>query len=140
MAQINVSDLTFHYDGSYDDIFTHVSFVLDTSWKLVFIGRNGKGKTTFLNLLLGNYSYSGSIDTTTTFDYFPYQISQEQMQLPATEFMEIPNMAVKPGGYYVNSEHLERDVVKAYLASKRALFWYIMTVSYWMPAPTIAWY
>ena len=88
MAQINVSDLTFHYDGSYDDIFTHVSFVLDTSWKLGFIGRNGKGKTTFLNLLLGNYSYSGSIDTTTTFDYFPYQISQEQMQLPAAEFME----------------------------------------------------
>lgn len=88
MAQINVSDLTFHYDGSFDDIFSHVSFVLDTSWKLGFIGRNGKGKTTFLNLLLGNYSYSGSIDTTTTFDYFPYQISQEQMQLPAAEFME----------------------------------------------------
>ncbi len=88
MAQISVNNLTFYYEGSFDNIFENVSFFLDTDWKLGFIGRNGKGKTTFLNLLLGKYSYNGSIDTAAVFDYFPYQITEAQMQLPAADFME----------------------------------------------------
>ena len=55
MAQIRVKDLTFCYDGGIDNIFEDVSFSIDTDWRLGFIGRNGKGKTTFLNLLLGKY-------------------------------------------------------------------------------------
>ena len=50
MAQIKVSDLTFAYPGSYDNIFEHTSFQFDSDWKLGFIGRNGRGKTTFLKL------------------------------------------------------------------------------------------
>ena len=46
MAQINVSNLTFGYDGSFDNIFENASFSIDTDWRLGFIGRNGKGKTT----------------------------------------------------------------------------------------------
>ena len=88
MAQISVNNLTFYYDGSFDNVFEQASFSIDTNWKLGFIGRNGKGKTTFLKLLLGKYSYKGSIDTTTVFDYFPYSITEEQMMLPAAEFME----------------------------------------------------
>ena len=53
MSQIRVSDLTFHYEGSYDNIFEHASFSIDTDWKLGFVGRNGRGKTTFLRLLMG---------------------------------------------------------------------------------------
>ena len=88
MAQIRVNNLTFYYDGSFDDIFENVSFSIDTDWKLGFIGRNGKGKTTFLNLLMGKYEYKGSIETSTFFDYFPYQMTEQQMQLPAADFME----------------------------------------------------
>lgn len=88
MAQISVNNLTFHYEGSFDNIFENVSFSIDTDWKLGFIGRNGKGKTTFLNLLLGKYSYQGSITKTTAFDYFPYQLTNRQMKLPASEFIE----------------------------------------------------
>lgn len=44
MSSITVSDLTFCYPGSYDPIFEHASFVLDTDWKLGFVGRNGRGK------------------------------------------------------------------------------------------------
>ncbi len=88
MAQINVTNLTFSYEGNFDTIFENVSFCIDTDWKLGFIGRNGKGKTTFLNLLLGKYEYAGSISSSTVFDYFPYQISQEQMQLPAAELID----------------------------------------------------
>lgn len=93
MAQINVTDLTFCYEGSFDNIFEKVSFSIDTNWKLGFIGRNGKGKTTFLNLLLGKYEYSGNIQTTTVFDYFPYQIGAVQMETSCADFME----ELKPG-------------------------------------------
>jgi len=84
---INVNNLTFGYEGSFDNIFENVSFSIDTSWKLGFIGRNGKGKSTFLNLLLGKYEYSGSIVTNTVFDYFPYKITKEQEGLCASEFI-----------------------------------------------------
>ena len=70
MSQINVNNLTFYYEGSYDNIFENVSFQLNTDWKLGFIGRNGKGKTTFLNLLMGKYEYKGKISASVMFDYF----------------------------------------------------------------------
>lgn len=87
MSQINVNGLTFYYEGSFDNIFEDVSFSIDTNWKLGFIGRNGKGKTTFLNLLLGKYSYRGSIDSSVRFEYFPYVITEEQAELTASEFI-----------------------------------------------------
>lgn len=86
MAQINVSNLTFCYEGSFDNVFENASFIIDTDWKLGFIGRNGKGKTTFLNLLLGKYPYQGVIGTSAVFDYFPYEISGEQRQQYAADF------------------------------------------------------
>lgn len=115
MSQITVSDLTFCYEGSYDNVFEGVSFVLDTDWKLGMIGRNGKGKTTFLRLLYGafggkrkdplpgdrpsgngasrapakeGYEYRGSIRASVAFDYFPYEVTQEQAALPAAELFE----------------------------------------------------
>jgi len=88
MAQINVSNLTFSYERSFDNVFEQVSFSIDTNWRLGFIGRNGKGKTTFLNLLLGRYEYEGRITSTTVFDYFPYTISELQMNMPMIDFME----------------------------------------------------
>jgi lincosamide and streptogramin A transport system ATP-binding/permease protein len=77
MAKISVSNLTFGYDGSYDNVFENVSFQLDTDWKLGFIGRNGRGKTTFLRLLMGEYEYSGTISTSVNFDYFPFNITDK---------------------------------------------------------------
>ena len=77
MSVINVTNLTFGYEGSVDNVFENVSFIIDTDWKLGFIGRNGRGKTTFLKLLQGEYEYQGSIQSTTVYDYFPYDISNE---------------------------------------------------------------
>ncbi len=75
MSLINIQNLTFAYDGSYDNIFENVSFQIDTNWKLGFTGRNGRGKTTFLNLLLGKYEYSGSISSSVDFEYFPFHVA-----------------------------------------------------------------
>ncbi|WP_340401858.1 Lsa family ABC-F type ribosomal protection protein [Paenibacillus sp. FSL H8-0079] len=77
MSLINVTNLTFAYEGSYDNIFENVSFQLDSDWKLGFTGRNGRGKTTFLNLLLGKYEYSGHISANVSFEYFPFHVGNK---------------------------------------------------------------
>ena len=74
MSLIQVSNLTFAYEGSYENIFENVSFRIDTNWRLGFTGRNGRGKTTFLNLLMGKYPYQGSISATVAFSYFPFPV------------------------------------------------------------------
>lgn len=74
MALIQIEHLSFSYPSSYDPIFEDVSLRLDTSWKLGFIGRNGRGKTTFFKLLMGRYEYAGSIRAPVAFDYFPYPV------------------------------------------------------------------
>lgn len=86
MSIINVSNLTFVYEDSYEPIFDHASFQIDTDWKLGFTGRNGRGKTTFLQLLLGKYEYSGTISASVEFDYFPFEVQdQEQLTLTLVE-------------------------------------------------------
>ena len=77
MSLIKVNNLTFAYDGSFNNVFEDVSFHIDTDWKLGLIGRNGKGKTTFLKLLLGEYKYKGSISKNVEFDYFPYEVKEK---------------------------------------------------------------
>lgn len=72
MSMIKVENLTFAYPSGYDNVFENVSFQIDTDWKLGFVGRNGRGKTTFLNLLQGKFEYSGKIISSVRFDYFPY--------------------------------------------------------------------
>ncbi|MDR1962102.1 MAG: ATP-binding cassette domain-containing protein, partial [Gracilibacteraceae bacterium] len=77
MSLLKISHLTFCYDGSSEDVFTDVSLSLDTAWKLGFCGRNGRGKTTFLKLLMGEYEYSGKIATEVMFDYFPFAVTDK---------------------------------------------------------------
>ena len=79
MSLISVNHLTFYYEGSSDNIFEDVSFQIDTDWKLGFVARNGRGKTTFLRLLMGEQEYRGSITTSEVFDYFPFQIKNPEL-------------------------------------------------------------
>ena len=97
MSLICVSDLSFTYEGSYEPIFENVSFQIDTDWKLGFTGRNGRGKTTFLHLLTGDYEYNGSITTNVDFDYFPFPILNQEIdtleiileRMPEIEFWRL---------------------------------------------------
>ena len=77
MSIIKVENLTFSYPSNYDNIFENVTFQIDSDWKLGFVGRNGRGKTTFLNLLQGKYQYRGKITSSVQFDYFPYSVSDK---------------------------------------------------------------
>ena len=74
MSQIKISNLSFTHEGSYIPVFEHVSLQLDSNWKVGFTGRNGRGKTTFLKLLAGEYVYTGSISASIQFSYFPFTI------------------------------------------------------------------
>lgn len=87
MSLINVNNLSFSYEGSFNKVFENVSFSIDTDWKLGLIGRNGKGKTTFLKLLLGQYEYQGNISKSVEFDYFPFEIKAKDTEKMALEIV-----------------------------------------------------
>jgi len=77
MSSIKATNLTFAYEGSYDNIFENASFILDTGWRLGFTGRNGRGKTTFLRLLTGELDARGAISKSVECDYFPFPVENE---------------------------------------------------------------
>lgn len=76
MSQIQLSDLSFCYPGSYDPVFSHISLTLDDRWKLGLIGRNGRGKTTLLHLLAGMLSGTGHISANINFRCFPIPVPE----------------------------------------------------------------
>ncbi|MDD3193639.1 MAG: ABC-F type ribosomal protection protein [Oscillospiraceae bacterium] len=95
MSLISVNHLTFGYEGSYDFVFEDVSLSLDTDWKLGFIGRNGRGKTTFLKLLMGEHRYAGSISASVAFDYFPLTPPD-----PSVDSLSVVNAVCKEYAYW----------------------------------------
>jgi len=76
LSLISVKNLTFSYDGNSDYLFSGISFDIDTDWKLGLIGRNGKGKTTLLKILKGDYECSGKITSNVSFSYFPFKVKE----------------------------------------------------------------
>ncbi len=91
MAQIKINNLSFQYDTHGEDIFKNVSLNIDTDWKLGLIGRNGRGKTTFLKLLKGEYKYSGQIISPVSFDYFPMEVDDDTQVA-----LEVMRQAIAP--------------------------------------------
>ena len=41
------------------------------------MGRNGRGKTTLLKLLMGEYAYQGNISSPVEYDYFPFGVPDD---------------------------------------------------------------
>lgn len=109
MSQIIVQDLTFSYEGSADNVFEDLTFVIDTDWKLGLIGRNGKGKTTLLNLLMGKYEYKGSITKSVRFDYFPYRMTESDMSETAADLMKKWKPHVEPWQVMIQMDQLKMD-------------------------------
>ena len=74
MSNIKIKNLSFRYENSSEQIFTNLNLDLDSSWKLGLVGRNGKGKTTFLNLITKKLKGNGQIQTRLDFIYFPLHV------------------------------------------------------------------
>lgn len=75
---IELKNMSFSYADNM--IFEDVTATFDGSWKLALVGRNGRGKTTLMKLLLGDLPYSGRIQSDVNFVYFPQTIT-DKMQL-----------------------------------------------------------
>ena len=78
MSNIKISKLFFRYEDASDNIFNNLNLNLDSSWKLGLVGRNGRGKTTFLNLLRKKLRGIGEIKSNLVFSYFPITIKNPQ--------------------------------------------------------------
>nr|WP_305080232.1 ABC-F type ribosomal protection protein [Psychrobacillus sp. INOP01] len=75
---IEIINLNFGFDALDQPIFQQVNLNIDTKWRLGLIGRNGRGKTTLLNLLMQNYPYVGEIICDVDFVYFPQYIPNKE--------------------------------------------------------------
>lgn len=75
MSKIEIKNLCFGFSQLQENLFENVSLHIDDQWKLGLVGRNGRGKTTFFNLLLNEFDYTGSIIHQKQFAYFPAEIS-----------------------------------------------------------------
>ena len=75
MGLIGIKNLSFKYNDQSQLLFDHVTLNLDSSWHLGLIGRNGQGKTTFLNILKGDLDYKGEISNNQIFTFYPYKIT-----------------------------------------------------------------
>lgn len=74
MSTIQIKNLTYGFDLQGELLFENTDLTIQTTWKLGLIGRNGRGKTTLLNLIRGEIPYSGKIEHQTSFLYFPQEI------------------------------------------------------------------
>lgn len=73
MSKITIHEMNYHYADFYHPVFENICLTLDTDWKTGLIGRNGRGKTTFLKLLCGELEPTqGFIHTLSDVCYFPY--------------------------------------------------------------------
>ena len=72
--QLSIRNLSFTYEGSYTPVFENLNINLDTRWRLGLVGRNGRGKTTLLQLMLGRFSHQGTIDLPLSAVYFPFDV------------------------------------------------------------------
>ncbi|WP_391115889.1 ATP-binding cassette domain-containing protein [Psychrobacillus sp. L3] len=70
-GNILIKKMTFKYVSMIQPIFKNVNLNINENWKLGLVGRNGRGKTTFLKILLNKLEYEGSIHSTLDFKYFP---------------------------------------------------------------------
>ena len=78
MTQIAISNLTFAYPGAPAPLFENLSLQIDTDWKLGLVGRNGRGKTTLLELIQGKYEHQGTITPRLQTRRFPTPFADEE--------------------------------------------------------------
>ncbi|MGO5434779.1 ATP-binding cassette domain-containing protein [Enterococcus cecorum] len=115
MSNIQISNLSFQYEGSFDTIFDQVNLHLDTTWKLGFIGRNGRGKTTFLKILAGQLPCKGEIHASVPTLYFPYAVHDEQRTQMAIEVAQTVNPLAEDWEIIRELTLLQFDIEHLYL-------------------------
>lgn len=91
MSKIEIKNLTFGYENQEWPLFDQTTLNFDTSWKLGLLGRNGRGKTTLLNILQNKLPYHGQVIHQQDFIYFP-QAVKEKDQLTYDVLNDLTNV------------------------------------------------
>ncbi|NIA22910.1 MAG: ATP-binding cassette domain-containing protein [Proteobacteria bacterium] len=134
------NNVKFYYSDPYVPVFDGISFEIDTKWRAGFIGRNGTGKTTILNLIRGELKpVGGTISVPEKMYYFPYEIGDKNVivreailasvapfrkwerrmeellkrgdERDLQEYAEILDMYEKHEGYTIQSK-IEKEIVR----------------------------
>nr|WP_295745587.1 ATP-binding cassette domain-containing protein [uncultured Limosilactobacillus sp.] len=71
---ITIRQLNFAYPGQ-KPLFTNCQLDIDSRWKLGLLGRNGRGKTTLMKILLNQLPYQGKVFGQLPFRYFPLKVT-----------------------------------------------------------------
>ena len=74
MGNITIKNLTFAYPGQAP-LFDRCQLSIDGSWKLGLLGRNGRGKTILMKILLDQREFQGQVQSNLPFAYFPQPIA-----------------------------------------------------------------
>lgn len=77
MGTIQIENMSYKYDQMVDNLFDSLNLQIDESWKLGLIGRNGRGKTTLMKILLGKLPYQGKIISNLNFYYYPQKVNDK---------------------------------------------------------------
>ena len=104
MPVISIKNLSFSHRAAAAPLFDNLSLNLDASWRLGLVGRNGKGKTTLLRLLLGELEYEGKIESALRFAYFPRPI--QNPQLNAYKLFDLENEPYERWRLEIEAEQL----------------------------------
>ena len=79
LNKINITNLSFSYENPYKEIFNKLNIEIDTSWKTIIYGKNGRGKSTLLKLIDGELiKDGGEIKCSKTFFNFSFQQKADQ--------------------------------------------------------------
>lgn len=81
---LKINDLSFRYDDSTKDLFSNVNLHIRRGDRIALVGPNGVGKTTFLNVILGELTpHQGQINIGANVQMGYYD--QEQAQLTSSK-------------------------------------------------------
>lgn len=110
MARIILEHVSYCYKNYYEPIFQDVNMTIDTKWRAGLIGRNGKGKTTLLKIINGDFSAdSGEIIKNVATEKFPYE-----NKFSYTNTLDVIKENI--GGLKSMEEHLQDpEIVQQYL-------------------------
>lgn len=94
MQTITIRNLNFAYPGQ-PALFTDCNLDFNSNWRLGLVGRNGRGKTTLLQILQGRWDYRGRVTSKLNFAYFPLKITDQTLLSGDALLAACPNQALE---------------------------------------------
>lgn len=91
MEPIIIKKLTFAYPGQ-SPLFSNCHLNINSDWKMDLLGRNGRGKTTLMKILLHQLDYTGTVTSNLNFAYFPL-VTNESGDLTINTLLGAPGLA-----------------------------------------------